>query len=484
MKKQEFLKELERIEHKADTSGVIYGNISTASITYGMDKFQTLRGHSFAAERANHITDKLSGKKAELVGDTNEKNGADRIVNGVSIQSKYCRTGSKCISECFENGKFKYKNSDGSPMKIEVPSDLYEDAVQAMKNRIAKGEVQGVTNVSEAENIVCKGHYTYEQAKNIAKFGKVDSLAFDMKNGSIIAKQAMGVSASISFAVSLWNGEDFDIALKTAAFSGLQAGGTAFAVTVLSGQLCRAGANRLLVGSSEAIANMLGSKASATLANAFRSGTNIYGAAALKSTAKLLRGNIITGTVSITVLSSIDIMKMFRGRISKKQLFKNLTVTTSSIAGGTSGWIAGASTGAAIGSTFPIIGTAVGATVGGIVGSFAGGTIASKSTNAVMNLLIEDDAEAMVKIVETTFVEMVQNYLLNEKEIETVLEALQKKLTGSVLQDMYASNDREKFASNLLLDDVETVVKNRKKIQAIRNNDLLLGLKYILEELC
>ena len=85
-----------------------------------------------------------------------------------------------------------------------------------------------------------------------------------MKNGSIIAKQAMGVSASISFAVSLWNGEDFDIALKTAAFSGLQAGGTAFAVTVLSGQLCRAGANRLLVGSSEAIANMLGSKASAT----------------------------------------------------------------------------------------------------------------------------------------------------------------------------------------------------------------------------
>ncbi len=101
-----------------------------------------------------------------------------------------------------------------------------------------------------------------------------------------------------------------------------------------------------------------------------------------------------------------------------------------------------------------------------------------------MNLLIEDDAEAMVKIVETTFVEMVQNYLLNEKEIETVLEALQKKLTGSVLQDMYASNDREKFASNLLLDDVETVVKNRKKIQAIRNNDLLLGLKYILEELC
>ncbi len=468
---------------EANVAGTVYGNISTASITYGMDKFQTPRGHGFAAERANHITDKLSGKKVGLIGDTNEKNGADRIVNGVSIQSKYCRTGSKCISECFENGKFKYRNSDGSLMKIEVPFDLYEDAVQAMKNRISKGEVQGVTDISEAENIVCKGHYTYEQAKNIAKFGRIDSLVFDMKNGSIIAKQAIGVSASISFAVSIWNGEDLDIALKTAALSGLQAGGTAFAVTVLSSQICRTRVNHLLVGSSEAITNMLGSKASAALANAFRSGTNIYGAAALKSTAKLLRGNIITSTVSIAVLSSMDIVRMFRGRISTKQLFKNLTVTTSSIAGGTGGWIAGASTGAVIGSAFPIIGTAVGATVGGIVGSFAGGTIASESTNAVMNLLIEDDAEAMVKIIETTFVEIVQNYLLNEKEIEIVLEELQKKLTGNVLQDMYASNEREEFASNLLLDDVETVVKSRKKIQPIKNTDLLLGLKYVLEEL-
>lgn len=48
---------------EANVAGTVYGNISTASITYGMDKFQTPRGHGFAAERANHITDKLSGKK-------------------------------------------------------------------------------------------------------------------------------------------------------------------------------------------------------------------------------------------------------------------------------------------------------------------------------------------------------------------------------------------------------------------------------------
>lgn len=36
----------------------------------------------------------------------NALNGADRIVDGIEIQSKYCKTGSRCINECFsEDGK-------------------------------------------------------------------------------------------------------------------------------------------------------------------------------------------------------------------------------------------------------------------------------------------------------------------------------------------------------------------------------------------
>ena len=123
----------------AEAAGNVYGNISNAATNYGIDKFSTPRGHGFAAERANHLYDILHGKDSVIAGDNNAKNGADRIVDGVNIQSKYCKTGAKCIKECFENDRFRYFNADGSPMQIEVPLDKYDDAVKAMAERIKKG---------------------------------------------------------------------------------------------------------------------------------------------------------------------------------------------------------------------------------------------------------------------------------------------------------------------------------------------------------
>ena len=81
----------------AEAAGNVYGNISNAATNYGIDKFSTPRGHGFAAERANHLYDILHGKDSVIAGDNNAKNGADRIVDGVNIQSKYCKTGAKCI---------------------------------------------------------------------------------------------------------------------------------------------------------------------------------------------------------------------------------------------------------------------------------------------------------------------------------------------------------------------------------------------------
>ena len=182
-----------------------------------------------------------------------------------------------------------------------------------------KGEVAGVTDPNEAERIIRKGHFTYNQVKNIAKAGTVESIIYDAASGAIIARNAFGVTAVITFANALWNDEDLDVALKSAAAQGLKVGGTTFVTAVLAGQLSKAGLNSLLVGSSEAIVQAIGPKASAVLVNAFRSGTNIYGAAAMKSAAKLLRGNAITGIVSITVLSVGDVANIFQGRISGGQ---------------------------------------------------------------------------------------------------------------------------------------------------------------------
>lgn len=478
-RRQENLKE-EQIE----TGGIVYGNVSDASTIYGIDKFNTPRGHGFAAEKANHLYDKLKGNDASIVGDNNAKNGADRIVNGVNIQTKYCASGSKCISECFENGKLRYINADGTPMQIEVPSDKYDAAIQAMKNRIKNGEVPGINDPEKAKEIVRKGHFTYKQAKNIAKFGTVESITFDAVNGAIIAKNAMGISAAITFATNIWNGEDFDVAIKNAAYSGLKVGGTTFVTSILSSQLSRVGLNSALVGSSEAIVSLMGPKASAMLVNAFRSGSNIYGAAAMKSAAKMLRGNTITAAVSVVVLSSFDVANIFRGRISGSQLFKNIANTTSTVAGGTAGWVGGTSLGGKIGTLImPGVGTIIGGAVGGIIGSFVGGSTAGKVSEAVLDEFIEDDANKMVKIIENVFTKLAEEYLLNKKEAENIIDRLQDELTGNVLKDMFASSNREKFAKNMLKPLIKKEVKKRKVIKLPSDVQMINGLCVVLEEL-
>lgn len=174
-----------------EIAGTIYGNVSNASTISGEIKFGAERGHGFAAERVNHLHDKLSGQDAYLIGDDNIKNGADRMVNGTAIQSKYCSSGSKCIQECFEDGKFRYLNPDGKPMQIEVPSDKYEDAVKAMQDRIRKGEIPGVRDPGDARKLVKKGFLTYEQAKNVAKAGTIESITYDAVNGAIIGMTTM-----------------------------------------------------------------------------------------------------------------------------------------------------------------------------------------------------------------------------------------------------------------------------------------------------
>ena len=462
----------------AYSGGIAYGNYETVNKVYDEERFHARQGHGFAAERANTLYDRVTGHNAEILGDDNAKNGADRIVDGVYIQSKYCATGSRCINECFENdgkGAFRYMQ-DGKPMQIEVPSDKYDAAVQAMEEKIRRGQVNGVTDPAEAKNIVRKGHFTYAQAKNIAKAGTVESLTYDAVNGVITASSAFGVTAVITFATSVWNGEDFDKALKLATYSGIKVGGTAFVTSVVASQLSKVGLNSALVGSSEAVVAMMGPKASAMLINAFRSGANIYGAAAMKSAAKLLRGNAITAGVTVVVMSTFDVANIFRRRISGKQLFKNLTNTATTVVSGTGGWMAGAAAGTAI---MPGIGTVI----GGLVGSVGAGIVAGKATDAVLGVFIEDDAKEMVRIVEEVFTDMVSEYLLNQKEAEKSVDKLSEELTGKLLKDMFASADRKLFARNLLAPIIENEVSKRRSIQLPSNQQMVAGLRTVLEDI-
>ena len=74
-----------------------------------ISKYQTKGGHGFAAEDANHFVDLLRGRSAEVVGVTNEANGADRLVSGVLIQSKYFSSATQTISAAFDEAGGAYR---------------------------------------------------------------------------------------------------------------------------------------------------------------------------------------------------------------------------------------------------------------------------------------------------------------------------------------------------------------------------------------
>ncbi|MFP7299041.1 hypothetical protein [Neobacillus niacini] len=442
--------------------------------------FQGTRGHGFAAEQANHLHDKFTGKDAHLVGSDNKKNGPDRLVNDVYIQTKYCSTGSKCISECFENESFKYMQN-GKPMQIEVPADKYESALQAMEERIKKGQVPGILDPSQAKDIVRKGSFTYEQAKNIAKFGTIDSLKFDALNGIEFSAKSMGISSAISFAVNIWRGESFEVAMENSVKEGLKVFGTTFISNILTSQIGKTGIDKTLRPVTDALVKKMGSNAASKIALGL-SNKAIYGGAALNHVSKLLRGNIVTGVVTTTVLSSADITRTIQGKMSGPQLFKNIANTAAGVAGGTAGWAAGATAGAALGSIVPGVGNAVGAVVGAVAGSLLGGGASSKVTKTILDKFIEDDAPKMLEIFNTVFSQLAFDYLLNENEINKVSDLIKDKYNmGKELREMYASTDKHSYARGIIRPAIKTVASNRKKITLPNEADIIQELAHLVE---
>ena len=462
--------ETARISDTIPAGNLTASNVMTANRIFDEERFHSTKGgHGFAAERANSLIDNIqgifTGQRSKITGDDNALNGSDRLLtsaDGVSyqIQSKYHSTAYDSIYACFDdNGTFRYFDADGKPMQIEVPSDQYDDAVAYMRRYISEGKVTGITDPDEAINIVKKGHITYKQAQRIAHAGNIYSLAYDAVNGCVECASSFGISAVVEFAVGMWNGDDIDTALQKSVYTGLEVGGSSFVISVLSSQLSKTGLNSLLVGSSEAVVNIMGPKAAATFVNAFRHGNNIYGAAAMKSAAKLLRGNVITATVSMVVVSIPDAVDTFRGRISGKQLLKNLATTGGSIAGGTGGWFGGAALGTMV---FPGVGTVI----GGIIGSVVGGFTVQIATDAVADLIVEDDADEMLDIISEEFKVLAVEYLLSESEAELVAEELNRVITADALKDMFASSSRSMYAREIFLRPLmESVTAERAVIE-------------------
>ena len=411
-------------------------------------KFNSRQGHGYAAEQGNDLYDTINGRNAEILGDDNAKNGPDRIVDGQLIQTKYCQNANASVNSGFKNGKYRYLDSNGNPMQLEVPSDQYDEAIRIMEEKIRKGQVPGCKNPKDASKIIRKGNITLKQAINIAKAGTIESLVFDAAHGAVIGLSAAGISSTIILARALWNGKDLDTALDIAMYSGIQAGGIAFVTSVVSSQITKTGVSNLLIKPSNELVKLLPSTVRKQLLAAIRDGAPIYGAAASKNLAKLLRGNFITQVVTVLVLSSNDIFHYAQGKISGKQLFKEVITLVSGLIGG-----------GAVGVLLAPLGP-----VGVIIGSIIGTGLSSEAMRRLLNQFIEDDAVKLIEIVNSRLTVLANEYLLSKCELDLVVEVLRGCLVYSKLLEMYASKDRIIFADELVEKCITSVIIWRTNI--------------------
>lgn len=416
------------------------------------DETRVGTSHGISAEKINTIEDKIHGHSVEWAGRDNAKNGADRIVDGVKIQSKYYKTATKSVNSAFDsenNGMYRYMDN-GKPMQLEVPKDQYEKAVEVMENKIRQGKVPGVSDPNEAKNIVRKGNTTLQEAKDYARFGTATSLKYDAIQGVYVAGVAFGVSFVINTSVAYFKTGDIKEALKNSAISSMKAGGVAFITFVTSSQIQRIPAVAVFLEKNINFAF----KSSVGKAFVKTQGGNVNAA----NTA--LRGTVVVSAVMVGITSSIEIINMMRGQISGMQCFKNIVVNSAGIAGG----VAGAAAGAAMGSVIPVAGTFLGALVGGMLGGMGAGSLAKNA----MDKVIVDDAILNQKTFTATMIMLATQFSLNENEIAKFRALIDEFIAKrDNFFGSFSANVRTVYCNAILKPMVVGIVSSRSAIPQV-----------------
>lgn len=337
-------------------------------------KYHTRNGHGFTAEDTNALGDLFEGRRVSQVGKSNTLNGPDRIVDGVAIQTKYCRTPTATFNEAFDGtGFYRYGNQ-----VLEVPRGQRSVVVGKMSEAIREGRVPAVTDPSQAASMVREGRASYAQARRIARLGNLDSLAFDARVHLANAALSSGIAFVAGGFRSLPTGPYKKAALGDEAISAAQAGTKSLLTGVATSQLVRTRFARqatVLVrsglkqttrtGTGRRVVNVV---ASASCRKAVR------GIAATNHVAKLLRSSIIGSAVSFGVSTVPNIGRAMVGRMTWSQVGRRGAENFASNLGGMAGWTAGFTLGSMACATVMTGGGAlVVATVVGTVGSAAAG---------------------------------------------------------------------------------------------------------------
>ena len=336
--------------------------------------------HGYAAEDANALYDRLHGRKVVKTGESNAPDGPDRIVDGVRIQTKFCKDAASTIHTSFNKhtGMYRYNGQ-----VLEVPKDQYEEAVKLMAQKISEGKVEGVTDPAQASKMVKASPYTYKQSVRIAKAGNIDSIKFDVMNQAGASLKSGAISTVTSFVDAKMRGESTATALKSSAKQGACTAGKTMVTGVATQQILRTEVGRTVSAAAQkgigkaidaTMKTQAGRKVIEKTASAI-GGKAVSGAAAKQVLSRAGSTNVVTAAVSFVVSAVPDTVRLCTRKISGKEYAIRTASNGAGLAGGTGGAWAGAAIGTAV---CPGIGTAVGGFIGSMVGGIGGSTLVSK----------------------------------------------------------------------------------------------------------
>ena len=479
------------IEETTKTSVVAGAAVETAQIAIFAEQkasINTPAGHGEMAEEANTMLDKLHGFDAKVIGRDNAKDGADRQVGNIFIQTKYYNSARGSLEACFnsETGQYRYMNN-GKPMQLEVPKDQYEKGVEGFRRKIENGKVPGVTDPNEATNIVRKGRLTYQQAVNLTKPGTIESLSYDALTGAVTCSCALGITFVATVFLAWRKTGNITQAIQAGASAGLQVFGISFIQHMVVSQIARTGLAHSLMVPSQYIVGKLGYQASATIVNGIRalSGKGaIYGAAASKHLAKVLRSNAITSVLSFAVFSIPETYNVASRKISGAQYVKKMSVLAGSIVAGAGGAIAAGVVaakvaGAAGTAVAPVVGTVV-----GIAGGFVGGAVGAKVVKAAGNILHEDDVETLGRLFNAYVSLMIGEYLLDESEIDSLISQLNEvksKEFTTLFEKLEKSSEQECIVRDFLNPYFEAVISKRAQFRLPTPENIIDAMAELVE---
>jgi hypothetical protein len=314
--------------------------------------------HGLLAEDMANLSDAVKNRDVIHAGTNNAKHGADRIVNGIEIQTKYYDTPTATVNSAFEKGQYKYIGSDNRPMQLEVPKDQYETAIKTMEIKIQEGKVAGVTDPAKAKELIRSGELTYDesmqQAKELKKQKDFQELNWDKLGKTEIAK-SIGIETA-----------------KTALFHAVFQGGRIAGRRLWNKMMGKENREPNRDVQEWLDSSYQGTKTIAVQTAATTAATIAVKKGLIAAIPKATPPGVIANVVYVGIENTKVMYKIAKGEISTKEgMWKMHEITISATNG-----IAGATTGAGIGSGMgTVAGTAIGLFSGGPAGAALGGKI-------------------------------------------------------------------------------------------------------------